>query len=107
MCVAVDVNLGVRYSTPVVRLGADCASGWGQSLLSLVENTTHDSFELYYGLFLYNPVRLQLRAFLSYHQASRMRHKCFAYIMESVQGVWCINQVGRIAVKEILSTGSP
>ena len=29
----------------------------GQSLLSLVENTTHDSFELYYGLFLYNPVR--------------------------------------------------
>ncbi len=28
-----------------------------QSLLSLVENTTHDSFELYYGLFLYNPVR--------------------------------------------------
>ncbi|KAK9833303.1 hypothetical protein WJX81_004631 [Elliptochloris bilobata] len=26
-----------------------------ESLLSLVENTTHDSFELYYGLFLYNP----------------------------------------------------
>ncbi|KDD75242.1 hypothetical protein H632_c790p2 [Helicosporidium sp. ATCC 50920] len=25
-----------------------------QSLLSLVDNTTHDSFELYYGLFLYN-----------------------------------------------------
>ena len=42
----------------MVRLGADCASGWGQSLLSLVENTTHDSFELYYGLFLYNPVRV-------------------------------------------------
>lgn len=26
-----------------------------ESLLSLVENTTNDSFELYYGLFLYNP----------------------------------------------------
>lgn len=28
-----------------------------QSLLALVDNTTHDSFELYYGLFMYNPVR--------------------------------------------------
>lgn len=28
-----------------------------QSLLSLVQNTTHDSFDLYYGLFMYNPVR--------------------------------------------------
>ena len=27
-----------------------------QSLLSLVDNTTHDSFELYYGLFMYNQV---------------------------------------------------
>ena len=27
-----------------------------QSLLSLVDNTTHDSFELYYGLFMYNAV---------------------------------------------------
>ena len=27
-----------------------------QSLLNLVDNTTHDSFELYYGLFMYNPV---------------------------------------------------
>lgn len=26
-----------------------------ESLMSLVENTTNDSFELYYGLFLYNP----------------------------------------------------
>ena len=30
-----------------------------QSLLSLVDNTTHDSFDLYYGLFMYNAVRLQ------------------------------------------------
>ena len=28
-----------------------------QSLLSLVDNTTHDSFELYYGLFMYNQVQ--------------------------------------------------
>lgn len=28
-----------------------------QSLLNLVDNTTHDSFDLYYGLFMYNPVR--------------------------------------------------
>ena len=28
-----------------------------QSLLSLVDNTTHDSFDLYYGLFMYNAVR--------------------------------------------------
>ena len=27
-----------------------------QSLLSLVDNTAHDSFELYYGLFMYNQV---------------------------------------------------
>lgn len=27
-----------------------------QSLLNLVDNTTHDSFELYYGLFMYNQV---------------------------------------------------
>ena len=27
-----------------------------QSLLSLVDNTTHDSFDLYYGLFMYNEV---------------------------------------------------
>ena len=26
-----------------------------ESLMSLVENTTNDSFDLYYGLFLYNP----------------------------------------------------
>ena len=30
-----------------------------QSLLSLVDNTTHDSFELYYGLFMYNQVGWQ------------------------------------------------
>lgn len=29
-----------------------------QSLLSLVDNTTHDSFELYYGLFMYNQVEM-------------------------------------------------
>ena len=28
-----------------------------KSLLTLVENTTNDSFDLYYGLFLYNQVR--------------------------------------------------
>lgn len=28
-----------------------------QSLLNLVDNTTNDSFDLYYGLFMYNPVR--------------------------------------------------
>lgn len=27
-----------------------------RSLLDLVENTTHDSFDLYYGLFMYNQV---------------------------------------------------
>lgn len=27
-----------------------------KSLLDLVDNTTHDSFELYYGLFMYNQV---------------------------------------------------
>ncbi len=31
-----------------------------QSLLSLVDNTTHDSFDLYYGLFMYNAVRPQM-----------------------------------------------
>ena len=29
-----------------------------ESLLSLVDNTAHDSFDLYYGLFMYNQVRL-------------------------------------------------
>jgi arogenate dehydrogenase (NADP+) len=28
-----------------------------QSLLTLVDNTTNDSFDLYYGLFMYNAVR--------------------------------------------------
>ena len=28
-----------------------------ESLLTLVDNTAHDSFELYYGLFMYNQVR--------------------------------------------------
>ena len=27
-----------------------------KSLLDLVDNTTHDSFDLYYGLFMYNQV---------------------------------------------------
>ncbi len=27
-----------------------------QSLLNLVDNTTNDSFDLYYGLFMYNKV---------------------------------------------------
>jgi len=31
-----------------------------QSLLDLVDNTTNDSFDLYYGLFMYNKVRYQL-----------------------------------------------
>ena len=29
-----------------------------ESLLSLVDNTAHDSFDLYYGLFMYNQVRI-------------------------------------------------
>ena len=29
-----------------------------ESLQQLVNNTTHDSFELYYGLFMYNQVRI-------------------------------------------------
>jgi len=28
-----------------------------ESLLALVNNTSNDSFELYYGLFMYNQVR--------------------------------------------------
>ena len=28
-----------------------------QALVNLMHNTTNDSFDLYYGLFLYNPVR--------------------------------------------------
>lgn len=28
-----------------------------RSLLDLVDNTNHDSFDLYYGLFMYNQVR--------------------------------------------------
>ena len=35
---------------------AFCCRGF-KSLLDLVDNTTHDSFELYYGLFMYNQVR--------------------------------------------------
>lgn len=31
-----------------------------ESLLNLVENTAHDSFDLYYGLFMYNQVRPRL-----------------------------------------------
>jgi arogenate dehydrogenase (NADP+) len=30
-----------------------------ESLLSLVRNTTNDSFDLYYGLFMYNEARLR------------------------------------------------
>ena len=30
-----------------------------ESLLTLVENTAHDSFDLYYGLFMYNQVSTQ------------------------------------------------
>ena len=40
-----------------------------QSLLNLVDNTTNDSFDLYYGLFMYNPVRSRL--WLSTIQGSR------------------------------------
>ncbi len=44
-----------------------------ESLLSLVENTTNDSFDLYYGLFLYNPnatqVSLEGRCLLSSHSS--------------------------------------
>lgn len=31
------------------------------ALLNLVNNTTHDSFELYYGLFLYNQNATEVR----------------------------------------------
>ena len=37
-------------STPINTRGYE-------SLLNLVENTAHDSFDLYYGLFMYNQVR--------------------------------------------------
>ena len=46
-----------------------------QSLLSLVDNTTHDSFDLYYGLFMYNearpflPAQTLLQGFLILHYA--------------------------------------
>lgn len=33
-----------------------------QSLLALVDNTANDSFELYYGLFMYNQVRVTNRS---------------------------------------------
>lgn len=36
-------------STPIDTRGYE-------SLLTLVDNTNNDSFELYYGLFMYNPV---------------------------------------------------
>lgn len=35
-----------------------------QSLLNLVDNTRHDSFDLYYGLFMYNQVRSLLQDLL-------------------------------------------
>jgi arogenate dehydrogenase (NADP+) len=35
-----------------------------EALLQLVENTNHDSFDLYYGLFLYNTNATGLRAWL-------------------------------------------
>jgi hypothetical protein len=38
-----------------------------ESLLSLVENTTNDSFDLYYGLFLYNPNATQVRLLEGYY----------------------------------------
>ena len=52
MC-AVGRVLGAMHvqATPIDTRGY-------QSLLSLVDNTTHDSFDLYYGLFMYNQVRL-------------------------------------------------
>ena len=36
-----------------------------QSLLDLVDNTTNDSFDLYYGLFMYNKVWHRRRGALS------------------------------------------
>jgi hypothetical protein len=36
-----------------------------QSLLSLVDNTANDSFELYYGLFMYNQARRDSRCSFS------------------------------------------
>lgn len=34
-----------------------------KSLLDLVNNTTNDSFELYYGLFMYNQVCMMIWSF--------------------------------------------
>ena len=48
-----------------------------QSLLSLVDNTTHDSFDLYYGLFMYNAVRSYspgLQGPLSHNSAAAQTH---------------------------------
>ena len=49
-----------RYADALLRgLQATSIDTRGfRSLLDLVENTTHDSFELYYGLFMYNQVGL-------------------------------------------------
>lgn len=41
-----------------------------ESLLALVENTAHDSFDLYYGLFMYN----QVSALMSVGAASTLLH---------------------------------
>ena len=51
-------------STPINTRGYE-------SLLSLVENTANDSFDLYYGLFMYNQVCLSLRAALLHD------HRCW------------------------------
>ena len=39
-----------------------------QSLLDLVDNTTNDSFDLYYGLFMYNKVRWRKFVLMSAHE---------------------------------------
>ena len=60
----------------------------GQSLLSLVQNTTHDSFELYYGLFLYNPVRCARR--IAYGSPSSWHTACRLFrCAHSVEAAGC------------------
>ena len=51
-----------------------------ESLLSLVRNTTNDSFDLYYGLFMYNEVRAGGRHALTHafvRRADRVCLVCF------------------------------
>ena len=56
----------MQYPLSTVNTASSCTYAlWAvcrgfKSLLDLVDNTTHDSFDLYYGLFMYNQVSLVL-----------------------------------------------